>query len=276
MACDNPGMLLPSTFTKLKSLLVVSLEGNGYCNETVPSPLLQSTWITSIFLRRNQLTSVPCELRDFKKLTKIALGGNKIKFYPPWLFTELPCIEIVNQGDESEICIPPPEIWSQGVPGVRAYYESLSKSGDEFDERLKVLVLGDTMAGKTSLIQSILSGKSFLTLSEERTVCVDIHDYKFQQKENSTPLAIKFWDFGGEDCYYYVNSFFISPNALILLVVDATQCLDSTLKRVHMWTNMVLSRIPTATFIIVATHIDEIKERSKLDGIQEAIINSKK
>ena len=268
----NPGLIFPRTLEKLTNLRTVSVEENRY--ELLPQALLQASWIANLSFRCNLIKNIPDELKKFKNLSILKTGGNKILYYPSWLFVEFTELK-VDFGDEDDICIPPPEIWSLGMQSLQAYYKGLTKSGDQFDERLKVLVLGDTMAGKTSLVRSILSGKCSLTEPDERTTCVDVHDYSYPKNVSSKPLTIKFWDFGGDESYYFVNSFFISPNALILLVVDTTCCLNSssaeTLNRVRTWTSIVLSRIPNAKFIVVGTHIDQIEDKSKLQTVQREL-----
>jgi len=274
---DNNLEDLPDIFDKLPNLECLGLDGNK-CG--LPPVVLKATSLIALHVRRTGLKSLPEGLKSLKQLKLLSTGGNEIKVYPHWLFTELNLTSLYL-GDESQICIPPPAICSSDerrVRNMRAYYESLSKSGSNFDERLKVLFVGDTMAGKTSLLESILKAVPTLTSEESRTVCVDIHEYLLPSsasQHHERSLTVNFWDFGGHDSYYFSNQLFLTPNALVILTIDSAKYLRDPVKGMEdslLWVRKVLARIPDAKLLVAATHIDLVEDRTKLQNLEKELL----
>ena len=274
---DNKLEDLPDIFHKLLNLECLGLDGNK-CG--LPQVVLKATSLVALHVRHTGLQSLPEGLKVLKQLKLLSTGGNEIKVYPHWLFTELN-LTALYLGDELQICIPPPAICSSDerrVRNMRAYYESLSKSGNNFDERLKVLFIGDSMAGKTSLLESILRAVPTLTAEESRTVCVDVHEYMLpssasQHQERS--LTVNFWDFGGHDSYYFSNQLFLTPNALVILTIDAANYLRDPVKGLEnslLWVRKVLARIPDAKLLVAATHIDLVEDHTKLQILEKELL----
>ena len=264
---------LPYVFHKMTNLECLGLDGNQ-CG--IPEPVFRAPWIISLHVRTTGLTSLPEGLRRFKRLELLAIGGNEIKVYPLWLFTET-SLESLLLGDESEVCTPPPAVCcspDNRIANMMAYFESLSKSRNAFDERMKVLVIGDTMAGKTSLVQSILLAVPTLTEEEARTACVEIHEHLLQpptSDKQDRSLTVNFWDFGGHECYYFANQVFLTPNALVVVTLDAAKYLARPVEnkmRTLLWIENIVAHIPGAKFLIVATHIDQVPDRSVLKKME--------
>ena len=193
---------LPDVFHSLKNLECLNLN-NNCCG--LPSTVLRAHWITALHVRSVGLTTLPDGLRNFKNLRLLATGGNKVRHYPHWLFSEL-SLENLKLGEDLHVCIPPPVVCrsKSRVASMRAYYESLSKSNNIFNERMKVLFIGDSMAGKTSLVKSIVQASPTLTAEESRTACVEICDYLLTDTTKRS-LTLNFWDFGGHESYYSLD-----------------------------------------------------------------------
>lgn len=86
--------------------------------------------------------------------------------------------------------------WDQ----VLSFYEGLSQSGGEAVPSLKVVLVGATCAGKTTLARGLLDGELARPLPP-RTRGVDVHIQQWMP--DLTPrLEVAIWDFAGHDDYY--------------------------------------------------------------------------
>ena len=116
------------------------------------------------------------------------------------------------------LVFPPIEVCKRGIRVIREYFRELDKVGGVRRGRIKILVMGITMAGKTSLIEALESGKPFLAEPNERTIGVAEKVMKLDDK-----IECKVIDSGGHKAYMLTNQLFISDNSLVLIVVDSDQ-----------------------------------------------------
>jgi internalin A len=112
----------------------------------------------------NQITDIS-PLQKLKRLQHVMLWNNKIKQLPATLIELDPEIDVVSDGassDDKKIFLggnplekPPIEIIKQGKTAIRAYFDSLKEQNLPLNE-VKVLLVGDGGAGKTSLVNRLL------------------------------------------------------------------------------------------------------------------------
>ncbi len=176
-----------SFLKELSNLSSLDLSWNK--NITDYSFLKELSNLSSLDLRSNNLSDVSF-LKEFSNLSSLDLADNPI--------TE-----------------PPPEIVKQGIEGIRNYYKSLEKEKRPLNE-VKVILVGDGGAGKTSLLKRILN-KDF-NPKEPQTHGLNIINLdKLINKEN---VKIHFWDFGGQEIMHATHQFFLSKRSLYILVLD--------------------------------------------------------
>ena len=116
------------------------------------------------------------------------------------------------------LVFPPIEVCNQGIRVIREYFHELDKVGGVRRGRIKILVMGTTMAGKTSFVEALESGKPFLAEPDERTIGIVEKVMKLDDK-----IECKVIDSGGHRAYMLTNQLFISDNSLVLIVVDSSQ-----------------------------------------------------
>ncbi|XP_078616534.1 uncharacterized protein LOC144884871 [Branchiostoma floridae x Branchiostoma japonicum] len=213
--------------------------------QTLPAEVGQLTNVKHLCLENCQLRSLPVEVGHLSSLVYLAINGN-------------PLIK------------PPAEVCRQGVTAIRHYFDELERSDQDVSARLKVVVLGETMAGKTSLVQTLRSGESTLTEVEDRTHCVEITQWAPDDN-----ITFEVYDFGGHDVYHLTHQFFLTQDALNLLTLDlqAYTCTEQRYtKVVGFWLDTLNARVPGAVVTIVGSKTDmcskvEIEEKTK--DIQE-------
>lgn len=220
-----------SFLRKLKELTTLNLSGNELKEVSF---LRELNGLTDLYLRKNELKDVGF-LEGLKNLKRFDLKSNPIEN-------------------------PPPEIVKQGLPAVRAYFRSLEKSARKQLNEVKVLLVGDSGAGKTSLVKRLLD-ESF-NESESKThgikirpmeVLVDLPGYS-RDASGSTPTVVKahLWDFGGQDIMHASHQFFLSKRALYILVVDSRKD-----RKTEYWLKLIESFGGNSQVLMVINKIDE-------------------
>ena len=159
------------------------------------------------------------------------------------------------------------------------FQEATTRSGTTNSWRLKVVVVGEVCAGKTSLIRGMIENKPLLCLEDDRTKGVDVHMSTPVKASRMAQLEMVFWDFAGHSDYYSIHQLFLSKGALYLLVVDikrfAEEPLESRGDLIFVWLDALLSRVPGCNLLVVATQIDKL-DGDNFDILKENLENAVK
>jgi len=169
------------------------------------APLKKLTQLTNLDLRNNQIIYLPNEwlTGDVEIKWEQYGGGDGFHLYGNPL--EYPPIEIIEQGQEA----------------IRSYVRSLEGERKPLNE-VRVLLIGDGGAGKTSLVKRLM-GDPF-NPKEPQTHGINIRHWgvALPPEDGKKPEALKahIWDFGGQQIMHATHQFFMSHRSLYLLVLD--------------------------------------------------------
>lgn len=89
------------------------------------------------------------------------------------------------------------------------------------EDQVKVILLGDTGVGKTSIILSFADGVNILENQQSSTVGVDLR--KVDLKIDETVVKMQIWDTAGQEQYRAIAKSFIRRADGILLCFDLTR-----------------------------------------------------
>jgi small GTP-binding protein len=142
---------------------------------------------------------------------------------------------------------PPPEIVKKGIVAIRSYFKSLEGEKKALNE-VKVLLVGDGGAGKTSLVKQLL-GEDF-DKHEPQTHGINIRDWKVEDGDKS--ISVHFWDFGGQEIMHATHQFFLSKRSLYILVLDGRKD-----EKTEYWLKHVESFGGDSPILVVINKIDE-------------------
>ena len=158
------------------------------------------------------------------KLKKLDLSYNKITKIPVSLTLLKDTLKEAYAFDieDNPLQEPPIEIVDQGFEAIERYFEEIQKRGSTISNTLKVVLVGQGKAGKTSLLQSILDLTDPLTTEEERTIYVNFKTVRIPRK-GKPDLIIIFYDCGGQEGYASGQTPFLTRSALFLFVVNADE-----------------------------------------------------
>jgi hypothetical protein len=208
---ENKLTALPPEIGQLASLMQLNLGSNQLA--TLPPEIDQFTSLTMLDLHSNQLTALPPEIGQLTSLTALYLPSNQLTALPPEIgqLTKLEKLDLAGNPLSSL----PPEICSQGTEAIRQYCDGLCKGKHPLNE-VKILLIGDGAAGKTSLVKQLL-GQPF-DQHENTTHGINIQGW--EQEVGGRKIRINIWDFGGQEIQHATHQFFLSKRSLYVLVLD--------------------------------------------------------
>jgi small GTP-binding protein len=213
---DNQLTSLPVEIVELKNLTWLDISGNQL--KKLPAEIGKLKNLTSLILPENQLTSLPAEIVELKNLTMLFLSKNPLES-------------------------PPLDIASKGIEAIRSYFKSLEGEKQLLNE-VKVLLIGDGGAGKTSLVKQVL-GEEF-DKHEPQTHGINIKDWKVED------IHVHFWDFGGQEIMHATHQFFLSKRSLYILVLDGRRD-----EKTEYWLKHIESFGGDSPILMVLNKIDE-------------------
>jgi internalin A len=240
-----------SSLKELKGLTVLNLQGNQIRDI---SNLKELKELTVLSLDSNQISDIS-SLKELKNLKKLYLQANKISHMPAeFLHLGLAIKWRQERVGEEGIFLyanplesPPMEITRQGDEAVRQYFKSLEGEKQALNE-VKVLLVGDGAAGKTSLVKRLL-GKRFKK-NESQTHGININTLGITQ--NNSTIKIRLWDFGGQEIMHSTHQFFLSKRSLYILVLDGRKD-----EKTEYWLKHIKSFGGNSPVLVVLNKIDE-------------------
>ena len=103
----------------------------------------------------------------------------------------------------------------------------MEKSGTETNVDLRVLVLGLSEAGKTSLINGLIDPDTVaLTRVGDRTVGIEKRTWIMERSEHKQPVNLLTYDFAGQEEYYITHHLFLGNRALYIIAFDLSNYED--------------------------------------------------
>jgi Leucine-rich repeat (LRR) protein/GTPase SAR1 family protein len=184
------------------------------------SPLSESKSLISLNLAHNRIKKISA-LSKLENLEQLYLKDNEIEDFSPLLENlayKEGRIKFINvKQNLSSIDIP--YIVEKGYESLKAYYDSQETEGTIPNDQLKVILLGNSTAGKTSLL-NYLGKKEF---NENQTTTHGLSrlmDFEFKEIETNELKTkhVNFWDFGGQDYYHATHRLFITRGSLGIIV----------------------------------------------------------
>ncbi|MHC4519690.1 MAG: COR domain-containing protein, partial [Planctomycetota bacterium] len=191
--------------------------------QRMPAPILGLRHLRSLYLTRAKITHLPKELANLKDLKYLEIFERCMirSIHPRVMDLGLP-IHLYRVGSYRGICLvdapleePPVEIVTQGREAILVYFDSLKGKRTALNE-IKVLLIGDGGAGKTSLVRRFV-GERFNSM-EPQTHGINIRSWELPGTRPS--VRVRFWDFGGQEIMHATHQFFLSKRSIYILVLD--------------------------------------------------------
>ena len=212
---------LGNNLKNMTKLTWVDLSDNPFesLKEEFPFDTLVS--IERLYLENTNMKTLPGGIGEMVKIKSIWLQNNKLECLPKE-FCNLPSDAKVELFD-NPLSLPPLDVCESGMPSIKSYFQSLE--GDtavKRTKRTKMIILGESQSGKSSLLRAILlflQGlvKDACVKEEDRTIGIDQHRVSLKD------VDLVVLDSGGQRSYSPINQLFTSNSCLVIITADAKQ-----------------------------------------------------
>lgn len=158
------------------------------------------------------------------------------------------------KGNEN-LSSPPVEIAEQGSDAILRWFAA-EKAGLK---EIKVLLVGDAKAGKTSLLRRLRDDG--YNPSEVQTDGIIIETFEFESlptfkmQERLHGITAYFWDFGGQEIMKSTHQFFMTKRSIYLLVMEARNDAEPD-KQVRQWLKRIQTFGGPSQVIVVVNKMD--------------------
>jgi internalin A len=242
--------------SKLSKLKYLDL---GSCQITDVSHLKDLSELRELNLRDNKISSID-SLGCLDKITELNLYGNNLTDIPKFAFDlqmEVTLTDFergLNLGG-NPIQSPPIEIIKQGKKAIIDWFYATK---DKLRE-IKVILIGDPKAGKTSLLRLLSSG--VFNKDEPQTDGINIEHIAFgsaktfEKQKSLHSLTGHFWDFGGQEIMNSTHRFFLTKRSVYVLVLDARKDANIATQIRH-WVKRIIATGGNSSIVIVANQVD--------------------
>jgi internalin A len=252
----NRFTLFPLEISELKNLVILDISGNQLTS--LPPEISELTSLRQLNISGNQLTSLPPEISELKNLIILDISRNQLTSLPPeileldlkieWTTSwkrrlRLKAIYLSDNPFEN----PPVEILKKGREAVLNFFKSLECEQKPLNE-VKVLLVGDGGAGKTSLVKRLV--KEGFDGNEHQTQGINIKKWGFEDKDRE--IKVNFWDLGGQEIMHATHQFFLSKRSLYILVLDSRKD-----EKAEYWLKHIRSFGGDSPVLVVLNKIDE-------------------
>ncbi|MDM8567684.1 leucine-rich repeat domain-containing protein [Candidatus Halobeggiatoa sp. HSG11] len=237
---------------------------------TIPPEIFESTDLTELYLDNNQLTELPAEITQLKQLERLYLANNKFIEIPTEII-QLPNLEVISFVNNKIKVIPEtvtnlpklktislyknPLIFPPQEIAIKGSQETLTFLRAEKQPKwtAKLILVGNARAGKTTLLKALK--KDTVDTDEKPTHGIAVGNWSLEHPTKDVTMQLKTWDFGGQTIQQLTHQFFLTDQALFVLVWDSSVGYKNG--KVRYWLENIQAKAPNSLILLVATHIDE-------------------
>jgi GTPase SAR1 family protein len=147
--------------------------------------------------------------------------------------------------------VPPAEVVSSGWDAVRRYLSSADKVPVH---KIRILVIGDSEMGKTSLVRALNSsaGRAQVISAVDRTVGIDICSLSLRGRGPSVDALL--YDLAGQDVYTLSHAMHFTGRCVYLLLWRPGASAAAALCSTSRWLETLSVYVPDAVVVLVGSH----------------------
>jgi internalin A len=279
---------IPYSLAHLANLQVFYLKDNQIT--AIPDSLAQLANLEFLVLNSNQITAIPDSLAQFANLRVLGLNGNRITAIPDSL-AQLTNLEFLYLKNNQITAIPdsltqlsnlkdldlknnplPAEIFAalaRGVPSFIRYLQSTA-ARKVYPRTVKVVLLGEPQSGKTTLLEALKGNLRPCDESRKETIGVNVVRIEKPHPVDHEPMYLSVWDFAGQHIEHATHQFFLTENAIYLILWNARQGTESGKRDLWYWLELLKMRVRDPKFLLVATHIEHTPPDLNLSEVERS------
>jgi len=263
---------LPDELWKLPELRKLNISFNAFAE--IPDTLWQKKGWELLGLGGFKLASLPPEIVQLQNLTTLYLSGNQLASLPPEIVQLQNLTDIGLHGNPLEIALPTRWLGSQyfgnnEAQKILAYYKELDEEGGNPLGEVRVMVVGEANAGKTKLLRALLKGEVGESFVDARNPTDGIEVNTF----GGDDIALRFWDFGGQEIMHATHRFFLSRRCVYILAADSSQDRDYNEEKIEYWLELIKFFGGDSPVMLVATKAEQFSLDVNQSRLQEKYPN---
>ena len=148
---------------------------------------------------------------------------------------------------------------------------SSKKSNDSNDDDIKVILVGESGTGKTSLINCIQGKQFFEGAQMSSMICSFV---KINMEILNNKYILNLWDTIGQEKFRSLTKIFLNDSKIVIFVYDITK--ENTFKELSFWFDLVEKELgPDPIKGIAANKQDLIEEQTISDNTLEEYAKQK-
>jgi len=262
---DNRTTAIPNSLTKLAGLRWLGLSRNRIT--AIPDSLSQLSLLRYLHLNGNQISAIPDSLAQLTELRTLDLKQNQIAAIAPSLgqLTKLEKLEL----DGNPL---PEEIFAAlklGVPSFLRYLQSTA-TRKVYPRTVKLVLLGEPQSGKTTLLEALKGNPHPCDDSRTETIGVNVVPIETTNPVDHQLMYLSAWDFAGQHIEHATHQFFLTENAIYLILWNARQGTKSGKRDLWYWLELLKMRVRNPKFLLVATHTEHTPPDLNLSEIERS------
>lgn len=193
----------PDSLYTLKHLKKLSASNNQISKLSPDIVGLQA--LEHLVIANNELTSLPSTISKLPFLKCLNVFGNRLTCLPDSIVELDSSVKIVIHGNYF-LHKPPLSICTEGIDSIKGFFTSLAKTDTIHSNRIKIVMLGESEAGKTHLTHALVNCKACETDFNDSTIGVEMHSCKIGEEGLEACIV----DCAGQRRYQLTHPFFLS------------------------------------------------------------------
>ncbi|XP_067946316.1 malignant fibrous histiocytoma-amplified sequence 1 homolog [Watersipora subatra] len=223
---------LPDSLSSLTQLKLLWLSINNF-KEGLPEVVGALTSLTRLRLYSCQLQDLPDSLSKLSQLEELDISYNYELTKIDEKVMALNKLQTLDCDGCTKLISPPYAVCQDGIDAIQEYFNALSQGREIEVCNAPVAIVGNSLAGKTSIVKSLRQGKRVLSKRSESDVSFideatrgfEVHDLELAA---STANLI---DHGGQNVYHIAYQYALKENNIPLFVVSFKQFLEISHKK---------------------------------------------
>jgi internalin A len=256
---------IPESIAQLINLQELDLASNQIT--AIPESIAQLINLQKLDLASNQITAIPESIAQLIDLQKLDLASNQITAIPESI------AQLVKLSDlHLEYNPLPEEVFAALKSGLPSFFRYLQSTAIArvYPRTVKLVLLGEPKSGKTTLLEALKGNPKPCDDSRKETLGVDVVNIEKPHPGDHQPMYLSVWDFAGQHIEHATHQFFLTENAIYLILWNARQGAESGKRDLWYWLELLKMRVRDPRFLLVATHTEHTPPDLNLSAIKES------